>query len=211
MPRGFVGENTSDGGNSDFLKLEDGDSALIVLAEEPFIIPVHKIEDGSQYGKQFHCGQQEINACPVCENVGDQYKPEDRRRSSKGFYPVFVQSITRKGKSEPETVEKMMVMAGGWTVIKAFKAAHESQQEDGETLVNVPARLSREGESRSTTYSLQVKPNAKVTPSGTAIDVEELALKFIRKDQTDAGYDAIAQNSEEEDPFEEDEPARKAA
>lgn len=185
MPMSWDAIEDQQNGSSEFLKLEDGDSVLAQLAGAPMVVRKHTLDDGSDYGKRFFCGEREGLGCPICEDPS-QFKLKDDRLKQEAFYPLWVESRMVDGKNEP--VKAQMILAGGWSVIGAIKAAKEAQEADGDEITGVPLRITREGVKAQTRYSVIPKPKLAVTPEGEPCDVEGIAWKMIEKDQESVGY-----------------------
>lgn len=178
----------NEGGGGEFLKLQDGESALIVLMDAPMITQKHTIKDGSQYGTRFYCGTNEGLGCPICEDEEGLYDADTKRRSTEGFYSVWVESITKKGAKSGDPVQRMMMDVGGWSKVGAYVETKKAQEADGEEFAGVPMRLTRTGAGKDTRYSIQMRPKAEVNIDGEPIDVEARALAMLAKDHASVGY-----------------------
>lgn len=180
----------------EFLKLNDGDSALIVLMGPPMIVKKHTLpkQEGETFGQRFYCGTEEGVGCPICENP-DTCDADTLRKSVEGFYAIWVEGINERGNPAVKPIQKMMIDSGGWAKIGAYKAAKESQELDGLEFVGIPMRISRTGDKQNTKYDIQMRPTAKVVPEGDPVDVETVALRMIAKHHESLGYT-------KEDPFE---------
>lgn len=195
-------------GGGQFLKLNDGDSALCVMVGTPFIGQVHRLpkKEGQQYQERFYCGEPEGMGCPICENP-EEYSRDTVKRTSEGWYPVWVEQITDKSK-KTRGVQQMMVHNGGWTVVSAYKGAKEAQEMYGEVFMGTPFSITRNGADQNTSYTILMHPKAPLSRADEApVDVEAMALEKIRDSHKTMNYLTTEEAPESKDPFEEPEEA----
>lgn len=217
MPVGWIETPSNGGGGTDFFDLKkDGDSAIVVVMNPPFILDIHKLNDPTkQWGKMFPCGIKDRNACPVCEDTTGRYDDKERRTSIKCYYPAFVHVFTPKG-GTPQKVDEMRVVGGGPAVHNGFMACYQTLSTYGGDIIGKPLIMTRTGEGAQTSFNIQAHPNPefKVEVTGAAPDVEKLADSWLEKEWKAMEYDALASNpaqstskpgggAEEPDPFDE--------
>lgn len=204
------------GGSNDFFDLKDGDKAVIVLLDEPFVLDIHTLpDDTKQFGKMFPCGAKDRNACPVCEDDGTTYGPDEKKVKGKCYYSVFVQSVVRKN-GQKETLNEAKVMSGGARLHDGFMACYNVQADFGGAMIGQPLIITRNGGDASTTYNVQPHPDQKLKiDTGDKVpDVEKIAMQWIDKEWMTMGYDALASAAAadpEKDPFESLPAGKKAA
>ncbi len=207
MPKGIDYAEEPQGGGSDFLKLEDGESVTALLMDEPMLLSKHNIDDGSEYGQRFFCGTPEGLGCPVCDTPSDyKFVKDNPGTRQEGLFPLFVEARIKDGKSE--TVHAHMIFSGGWTVVGAFRDFRRAQEQFGEEWINVPIHITRAGERAQTKYTIVPREKLKIEAEGEVIDVEDIGLKMIAKEHLTAGFategdpfDGHPDEADEEDPF----------
>lgn len=189
MPKDWDAATEPEGLGSDFLKLKDKEAALVMLMGPPMILSKHTLEDGTQIGREFHCGTPEGLGCPVCDNPS-AYEFKDARISQKGLYPIWVEWIEANGKKQ--NVQKHMILGGGWSVIGAFKEAKKAQEDFGDTIEGIALYVSKTGEKMQTKYTIVPKEKVLLNPEGDPVDVENVGMKFIAKNHREEGYESEA-------------------
>lgn len=197
--RGFDKDISSGGGS--FFKLADGDSADILVMDQPLICKVHTIPDSNrEYGRDVICGMDDRFACPICENADRLYDSDALRQSKKCFISLYVTTIYRGGGRE-EVINEHQVASGGTRLYDGFKALHGVMIRHKKNIIGIPLIIQRAGQKQNTQYSVQSHPDAdlKIIPKGEAVDVEKLANTMMEKaweelDYTPTGVHAPAEN-----------------
>lgn len=192
MPKGFDQEFSQPSGGGDFFDLKDGETAIIEIMDEPFILDVHNLPDAtSTYGnKAFPCGAKDMNACVVCEDTTGKYDGKAKTLKSKVYLPIFVNGVVRKDGTK-ESINEARVWSGGARLYDGLMAFYRVQKEFGSSAMHRPLVAARSGSDSSTSYSIQAHPNpaAKIDLLGAEpIDVEQVALNWIEKSWADVGY-----------------------
>lgn len=182
MPeQGFETEQRQGNGQS-YLKLKDGDKAIIRLLAVPTKYRQHWLKGESRSAL---CSKREHGECAICDSP--QYTREERQFKTRFTVPVYVHAVSVKlnaqGKPVFDEVSEVKVWDGSQTVLASLGEAVSEVDDNWQANDFTVAR--KGGGFNDTTYTVLPRKTSKAVPG----DIE---VPDLMKQMSDRIADAAA-------------------
>lgn len=172
MVRGFNAPTATSNGGTGFLRLADGEKAIITILDLPCQYKQHWL-DGEN--KSLICTKEDRGECVICDDPARN--KETKYASTRFGVPVYIHTLsTGNGKAEP--VGEVRIWEQGARVLKTLQGIFE-EQDDPNDWKALALLVKRTGDRQSTAY--QIIPASKPYPVPDGTDVPDIEAYYMRK------------------------------
>lgn len=178
--------------NATFLRLKNGESAVLRILSKPF-----KVKDHWHDGRSVMCGKDHGVPCPICGTVdpdGNQRWPRTRW----GF-SVYVHGAQLGGASKMEPIEEPRVFEVSNSTFQTIQAVVKEIVADGGNWKDTDLKITRGGEERKPIYT--VLPRTKSLPVPEDTEIPDLNALYTARLAKAAG-NTNGNGNGQPDPFE---------
>jgi hypothetical protein len=175
-----------------FLRLKNGESAVIRVLSKPFEFKEHWHD-----GRSVMCGRDEGIPCAICGTKDEEGK--DRWPRKKFAVVTYVHAAKLGGKDKNEPMEEVRVFEMSGSTFQALQGVVQGLKEDERDWKQTDLSVARGGEDRKPIYTIMPRSKALSVPEG--LELPDLnALYTARLNKHVKAPDLPAPNGE--DPFE---------